>query len=351
MKQITYVVNTDEAKMGWLLKNIETLVGSGSVLIFASQKAKTEEIAAKLCERGCRAAAIHGDKNQAERQRIIFAFKNENIDILVATDMVSRGLDVKAVKTVVNYDTPKNIESYVHRIGRTGRAGAQDGVAYTFVLQKETNFAGQLVQCLEQVHQPVPKELLAVAQRNPKFKTRRSGIGMGRTYADSDPAPSFGAERYAAPVKKSAFLSKFVKSSDVKVYSSKAEMYQDKRTSILPPSQASNSRRDSNPQPIQSMSQTAQSISRWDNNSYVTQNPPQTSQSASRWDSNPHMTQNPPQTTQGTSRWDSNPHMTQNPPQITQGTSRWDNPTNAKKAEPKKSIEEEIQAWKAKYGL
>lgn len=326
MKQITYVVNSDEAKMGWLLKNIETLVSSGSVLIFASQKAKTEEIASKLCERGCRAAAIHGDKNQAERQRTIFAFKNENIDILVATDMVSRGLDVKAVKTVINYDTPKNIESYIHRIGRTGRAGAQDGVAYTFVMQKETNFAGQLVQCLEQVHQPVPKELLAVAQRNPKFKTRRSGIGMGRTYADSDPAPSFGAERYVAPVKRSAFLSKFVKSSDVKVYTSKAEMYQDKRASIQPPSQPN------------------QGTSRWDNNSQTNPTVLQTTQSTSRWDNN----QNP---TQNTSRWDNNMQINQNVSQTTQSTSRWDNPASTKKPEPKKSIEEEIQAWKAKYGL
>lgn len=237
--------------MRWLLGNIETLLASGSVLIFASQKAKTEEIASKLCERGCKAAAIHGDKNQAERQRAIFAFKNANIDILVATDMVSRGLDVKAVKTVVNYDTPKSIESYIHRIGRTGRAGAQDGVAYTFVMQKETGFAGQLVQCLEQAHQPVPKELIAVPQRNPKFRSRRSGVGMGRVRAgcadNDDPAPSFNAERYVPPVKKSSFLSKFVKSSDVKVYASKAEICKDKRTLIQPP-------------------QNGNIKSRWDNN-------------------------------------------------------------------------------------
>ena len=341
VKQVVYVVNSDEAKMGWLLKNIGTVLSSGSVLIFASKKTKTEEIASRLCELGHRASPIHGDKNQAERQRIIFAFKNANIDVLVATDMVSRGLDVKAVKTVINYDSPKNIESYIHRIGRTGRAGAQDGVAYSFVTQKETAFAGQLVRCLEQARQPVTKELLALAQRNPKFRNRRSGLGAGKpssSVAAVDPAPPL-SERYVAPVKKSAFLSKFVRSSDVKVYSSKAEICKDKRAFIQPPPPLPPSQ-----QPQQQQSQPSQQhqdyqrpLSRWDSQAISTATPQALypSQVPQRTTAQTTVQSGPPETT------------TRSPPK-----SRWDNPSiETKNSAPKKSIAEEIQAWKIKYGI
>ena len=101
------------------------------------------------------AAAIHGDKDQGDRNKIMFAFQNQNLPILIATDLAARGLDIKSIKNVINYDTAKNIESHTHRIGRTGRAG-EKGVAHTLITRKEVQFAGELVRNLEGANQYVP---------------------------------------------------------------------------------------------------------------------------------------------------------------------------------------------------
>jgi ATP-dependent RNA helicase DDX42 len=79
------------------------------------------------------ALVLHGDKTQFERTQIINSFKLNN-ELLVATDVASRGLDVREIKTVINYDPPKDSDTYIHRIGRTGRAGDKDGTAYTLLL-------------------------------------------------------------------------------------------------------------------------------------------------------------------------------------------------------------------------
>ena len=83
-------------------------------------------------------AAIHGDKTQNERTKIMHAYKSGGVSVLVATDVAARGLDIKSIKTVVNYFMPRDIDSYVHRIGRTGRAGDKTGVAYALITRKET---------------------------------------------------------------------------------------------------------------------------------------------------------------------------------------------------------------------
>ncbi len=106
------------------------------VIIFVRTKSSTEEVAELLQQQGLRAMAIHGDITQALRERIISQFKQGAIDILVATDVAARGLDVERVTHVINYDLPHDNETYVHRIGRTGRAG-RSGVAILFVTPKE----------------------------------------------------------------------------------------------------------------------------------------------------------------------------------------------------------------------
>ena len=85
-----------------------------------------------MIKRGFKAESIHGDKNQAKRQRALKAFKDNQSQILVATDVAARGLDIPNVTHVINFDIPANYEDYVHRIGRTGRAD-QTGIALTFV--------------------------------------------------------------------------------------------------------------------------------------------------------------------------------------------------------------------------
>jgi len=107
-----------------------------AMIVFARTKLATEELAEKLAARGFAAAAINGDIAQAQRERVIQQLKDGKLDILVATDVAARGLDVERISHVLNYDIPYDTESYVHRIGRTGRAG-RSGEAILFVTPRE----------------------------------------------------------------------------------------------------------------------------------------------------------------------------------------------------------------------
>jgi ATP-dependent RNA helicase DeaD len=109
-----------------------------AMIIFARTKSATDELAEKLQARGLAAAAINGDVQQAQREKTIQQLKDGKLDILVATDVAARGLDVERISHVLNYDIPYDTESYVHRIGRTGRAG-RSGEAILFVSPREKN--------------------------------------------------------------------------------------------------------------------------------------------------------------------------------------------------------------------
>jgi ATP-dependent RNA helicase RhlE len=102
------------------------------VLIFGRTKWGVQKLTDELVRRGFRAGAIHGNKKQNQRQRVLDEFKNNEIQILLATDVASRGLDIPDVSHVINYDMPESYEVYVHRIGRTGRADKK-GIALTFI--------------------------------------------------------------------------------------------------------------------------------------------------------------------------------------------------------------------------
>jgi superfamily II DNA/RNA helicase len=106
--------------------------GFDKVLIFGRTKWGVQKLTEELIKRGFRAGAIHGNKSQNHRQRILQQFKNNEISILLATDVASRGLDIEDVTHVINYEMPESFDDYVHRIGRTGRANKK-GVALTFV--------------------------------------------------------------------------------------------------------------------------------------------------------------------------------------------------------------------------
>ncbi len=111
-----------------LLKNVDFK----KVLIFTSTKREADNLSRKLRDNSIYVEALHGDKKQSQRSRIIDMFKHDKIDVLIATDVASRGLDVNNITHVINYDMPNNYEDYIHRIGRTGRAGKK-GFALTFV--------------------------------------------------------------------------------------------------------------------------------------------------------------------------------------------------------------------------
>ena len=102
------------------------------VMIFCRTKRSAQRVADDLAERGFAATAIHGDLNQVAREKALKRFRDGRIDVLVATDVAARGIDVEGVSHVINYECPDDEKTYVHRIGRTGRAGAS-GIAVTFV--------------------------------------------------------------------------------------------------------------------------------------------------------------------------------------------------------------------------
>lgn len=114
------------------LHNLLTNEGFDKVLIFGRTKYGIEKLTVTLLRRGFKAAAIHGNKTQGQRQRALEEFKMNKIQILLATDVASRGLDIDNVTHVINYDAPETYDDYIHRIGRTGRAG-RTGTALTFV--------------------------------------------------------------------------------------------------------------------------------------------------------------------------------------------------------------------------
>jgi superfamily II DNA/RNA helicase len=102
------------------------------VLIFGRTKHGVQKLSDNLVERGFKAGAIHGNKNQSQRIKVLDQFKKDYIQILIATDVASRGLDIPNVSHVINFDLPESYENYIHRIGRTGRSDKK-GVALTFV--------------------------------------------------------------------------------------------------------------------------------------------------------------------------------------------------------------------------
>jgi len=139
------------------------------MIIFARTKLGTEELATKLQARGFAATAINGDMAQQQRERTIEQLKNGKIDILVATDVAARGLDVERISHVINYDVPSDPESYTHRIGRTGRAG-RSGDAILFITPRERG----LLKAIERAtRQPVaPLELPTIKAVNEVRVTR-----------------------------------------------------------------------------------------------------------------------------------------------------------------------------------
>jgi len=163
---ITQVVEvcSDFDKRTKLLKHLDQISNENAkVLIFVSTKRTADDITKYLRQDGWPALAIHGDKEQRERDWVLSEFKNGRSPILIATDVASRGLDVKDVGYVINYDFPNNCEDYVHRIGRTGRAGRK-GTAFTYFTTENAKAASELVAILQDGKQVIPPQLEEMAR-------------------------------------------------------------------------------------------------------------------------------------------------------------------------------------------
>ena len=130
--------------------------------MFVETKRGCDTLTRSLRGDGFPAMAVHGDKTQEERDRVLRDFRAGQVLILVATDVAARGLDIKEVQTVVNFDMPNNAEDYVHRIGRTGRAG-KTGTAVSFFTRKNAKMGRDLMKLVRDAGQEVPQALADMA--------------------------------------------------------------------------------------------------------------------------------------------------------------------------------------------
>ena len=130
-----YIEAREKDKLDILCRLID--INGGLSMIFCNTKKRVDEISSLLHSRGYFAEGLHGDMNQSSRDRVMNKFRSGSLDMLIATDVAARGIDVDDIDTVYNYDVPQDAEYYIHRIGRTGRAG-KTGRAYTFVGPRET---------------------------------------------------------------------------------------------------------------------------------------------------------------------------------------------------------------------
>ncbi|SGZ55545.1 CIC11C00000002612 [Sungouiella intermedia] len=180
--QLVEVV-TEFEKRDRLVKHLEiaTTDKEAKCLVFASTKRACDEITSYLREDGWPALAIHGDKDQHERDWVLREFRSGKAPIMVATDVAARGIDVKGITYVINYDMPGNIEDYVHRIGRTGRAGTT-GTAVSLFTDGNSKLGGDLCKIMREANQTVPPELQRFDRRSygSHIKYGRGGYGRGR---------------------------------------------------------------------------------------------------------------------------------------------------------------------------
>ncbi|CAO2822687.1 unnamed protein product [Amaranthus hypochondriacus] len=182
-------------------------------IVFVETKRGADDLANWLSRCGFPATAIHGDKVQWERERALRSFKSGDTPIIVATDVAARGLDIPSVAHVINFDMPRDIDDYVHRIGRTGRAG-KSGLATAFYNDKNQPISRALVELMEDNHQEVPSWLTECAETpsygNGGGRSRRSRGGNfgGRDYRSFDQSSNnysstgeySSAETFAEPI-------------------------------------------------------------------------------------------------------------------------------------------------------
>lgn len=177
-----------------IVKNLFSEKKPDKVILFSGKKQKVKEIAKTLRKMGLSADAMHSDLEQAERNSVMHEFRNERVNILVATDIVSRGIDIDDISLIINFDVPFDVEDYVHRIGRTARAG-DSGMAITFVSPEEQFRFAKIEKFLQkEIYKiPIPSELGEAPEYNPekwrKESTKRSG----------KPKRNFGKKRGTKP--------------------------------------------------------------------------------------------------------------------------------------------------------
>lgn len=176
-------------------------------IIFTRTKIGTDELVSRLLERGYSAEALHGDISQAQREKVLAKFRNKQANILVATDVAARGIDISNLTHVINYSLPQDSESYVHRIGRTGRAGNQ-GTAITFISSSEMRRFGfmrrDIKADIRREELPSPQDIVATKRQHIKDELRE--IVAGNSYAACSDMAAELLQEYSPEVALGALL-------------------------------------------------------------------------------------------------------------------------------------------------
>ena len=157
IKQIVHVTE-DYEKYKLLIQSLKEYDDGGRKIVFVETKRGCDQLARSCKMEGFQVHCIHGDKSQEERDWALREFREGRVSMLVATDVAARGLDIKDIKMVFNFDMPGNIEDYVHRIGRCGRAGNK-GIAVSFFTQKSAKLASELLRIMREANQNIPPQL------------------------------------------------------------------------------------------------------------------------------------------------------------------------------------------------
>jgi superfamily II DNA/RNA helicase len=159
-------------------------------LVFVRTKRGADRLVKKLETAGVRAVAMHGNKTQGQRERALAAFESGRVDTLVATDVAARGIDVSGISHVINFDAPDDRETYVHRVGRTGRAGAS-GIGITFVEAEQVKDVGKIAADLR-LHAEFERAGMAAPRPH---VTRPAGRGQAKPPRHGAPRPHADAPR------------------------------------------------------------------------------------------------------------------------------------------------------------
>ncbi|MEN2498382.1 MAG: ATP-dependent RNA helicase ddx42 [Marteilia pararefringens] len=200
IQQHLFFVNGVKQKLNWLLSTLVGLSSTGQfTLVFVNQKAHAESVNSHLRNNSLSSDVIHGDLGQHSRNAVIKEFRDKKISIMVATDVASRGLDIPHITTIINFDLPAKFETFVHRLGRTARAG-NTGIGYTLVNSKDNpDIVAQIVKSIQnnptETRIEIPQEILAIASKskhsdNKNSKSKTKSVGLGYVYKECAINPS-----------------------------------------------------------------------------------------------------------------------------------------------------------------
>ncbi|RWS03841.1 putative ATP-dependent RNA helicase DDX43-like protein [Dinothrombium tinctorium] len=165
------IMTTIEEKRSILYDFVDKMKEDDKVIVFVDKKVMADELSSEFALKDIICQCIHGDRDQSDREQALQDLRSGEVHILIATDVASRGLDIEDITHIFNYDFPRNVEEYVHRIGRTGRAG-REGESITLVTREDWKHAGELIKILQEANQEVPGALVAMSERYAEWKAR-----------------------------------------------------------------------------------------------------------------------------------------------------------------------------------